>query len=195
MRLPFLATLAATVCLALPAAAQKIQVFGGQGERAASTIILFGEDLMAGMSLVYGQPQWKAEYDAMLDKLKGKKNRLGKDWWTTFTTTVDVEIGGAKIEAGSYVLSIACDQDGKFALAGIDAAKAMKKGQMPWGPQEWTPDFVAPLELHKDVADAVVEKLSMKLSANTEDPSKGSFEMAWGKHKLTAPLAIHIAKK
>ena len=195
MRFPLLTSLAAAVCLALPATAQKVQVFGGKQERAATTAILFGENILAGMSIVYGQPLWKDSYDQMLDKLKGKTNRLGKDWWTTFTTSVDIELGGAKIEAGSYVLAIRCDAEGKFHLVGMDAGKAMKKGLMPFGPQDWTPDFTAPLELHKGALAESVEKLEMELTVDGEDASKGAFAMSWGKHKLTAPVALHLHKK
>ncbi|MFM1872142.1 MAG: hypothetical protein RL398_1564, partial [Planctomycetota bacterium] len=191
-RFPFLTSLAAAVCLALPATAQKVQVFGGKGERAATTAILFGQDLMAGMSIVYGQPLWKNEYDQMLDKLKGKTNRLGKDWWTTFTTSIAIELGGTKIDAGSYVLGIHCDNDGKFFLVGMDAGTAMKKNVMPFGPQNWTPDWKAPLELHKAALETAVEKLDMELKVDAEDASKGGFSMSWGKHKLTAPMALHL---
>ncbi len=195
MRFPLLTSLATTLLFALPATAQKVRIFGGKQERAATTAILFGQDIIAGMSIVYGQPLWKNEYDQMLDKLKGKTNRLGKDWWTTFTTTLDIEIGGAKIEAGSYVLAIQCDKDGKFHIVGMDAGKAMKQGLTPFVPQTWTPDFAAPLELHKGVLEEAVMKLEMELSVDAEDATKGAFTMSWGKHKLTAPVALHLTKK
>lgn len=195
MRFPLLSSLAATVLFALPATAQKVQVFGGKQERAATTAVLFGDNIMAGMSIVYGQPMWKAEYDQMLDKLKGKTNRLGKDWWTTFTTSIDIDLGGTKIGAGSYVLGIRCDAEGKFHLVGMEATGAMKKGLTPFGPQEWKPDFAVPLELHKGANEASVEKLEMELKVDAEDPTKGMFTMSWGKHKLTAPLALQLAKK
>lgn len=194
MRFPILSAAFAALCLALPATAQKVQVFGGNGQRAASTVILFGENLMAGMSIVHGQPAWKAEYDTMLDKLKGKVNRLGKDWWTTFTTSIDCEIGGTKVPAGSYVLGLACDQDGKFTLAVMDAGKAMKAGLLPFGPQKWTPDFSIPLELKKDANEKVVELMKIELAVDKENPSTGTLTLSWGKHVLSAPMAISLAK-
>jgi hypothetical protein len=194
MRFPILSVALAAICFALPATAQKPEVFGGMQDRKASTVVLFGENMMAGMTMTYGQPEWQDSYTDMLDKLKGKLNRLGKDLWTTFMTTVPVEIGGVKVAAGSYVVALHCDADGKLALAFLDATKAMKDGAMPFGPQKWTPDAVCPLTLNKDAAKESVAKMSMELKASSEEPTKGTFTLAWGKHTATAPIMMHIGK-
>jgi len=195
MRFPILSAAFAALCLALPATAQKVQVFGGNAQRAASTVILFGDNLMAGMSIVHGQPMWQAEYDTMLDKLKGKINRLGKDWWTTFVTSVDCEIGGAKVPAGSYVVGLACDADGKFSLALMDATKAMKAGLAPFGPQNWKPEISIPVELKKDANAKVVEAMLIELKADEKDPSHGTLTLSWGKHTLSAAMVVALPKK
>ncbi|MBL8748452.1 MAG: DUF2911 domain-containing protein [Planctomycetes bacterium] len=194
MRLPLISAALAALCFALPTTAQDVQVFGGNSTRACSTVVLFGDKVMAGITVTHGQPMWKDEYDGMLDKLKGKINRLGKDMWTTFMNSCDVEIGGAKIPAGSYVVGLQCDQEGKFSLAFMDATKAMKAGAMPFGPQKWTPDFSAPLTLNKDVAKEPVKEMAMELKADAKDLAKGSFTIAWGKHTLSSTMAIHVAK-
>ena len=193
MRTSLVAAFAA-LCLSLPAAAQKVQVFGGAAERASSSLVMFGENTMAGITVTYGQPMWQPEYDSMLDKLKGKLNRLGKDMWTTFLTTVPVEIGGAKVEAGSYVVGLMCDKDGKFHLALLDATKSAKAGTLPFGDQTWTPDVLCPLTLNKDGAKESAKKMTMTLAADEKDPSNGTFTLAWGKHTLTGALQIQLAK-
>ena len=195
MRLPFISAALAAICLALPASAQDVRVFGGNGQRANSSLILFGKDLMAGITITHGQPVWKDEYTGQLDRLKGKTHRLGKDLWTTFLTSVPVEIGGSKIAAGSYCVGLHCDEKGNFALAMIDTTKAMKKGLMPFAPHTWKPDAIAPLELNKDIAEKSVEKMTMTLAASKEDPMTGTFTIAWGPHTLTAPLKIHKPEK
>ena len=193
MRTAFLAAFAA-LSLTLSATAQKIQVFGGAAERASSSLVLFGENVMAGVTLTYGQPAWQPEYDTMLDKLKGRLNRLGKDMWTTLLTTVPLELGGAKVEAGSYVVGLMCDKDGKFHLALLDATKAAKAGTLPFGQQTWTPDVLCPLTLNKDGAKEAAEKMTMTLAADAKDPSNGTFTLAWGKHTLTGALKLQLAK-
>lgn len=191
MRFPSLTAAIAALLFALPTAAQDVQVFGGQSERACSTMVLFGKNIAAGITVTHGQPEWQPQYDDMLDKLKGKLNRLGKDMWTTFMNSVDVEIGGTTIPAGSWVVGLHCDQDGKFGLAFLDATKAMKQGLMPFGPQKWTPDHLAPLELHKDASKEVVEKMTMVLKADEKDPMHGTFTLSWGKHQLVSAMAVH----
>ena len=192
MRFPILSAALAALCFALPATAQKVQVFGGNSTRACSSVVLFGENIMAGITVTHGQPEWQAEYDGMLDKLKGKTNRLGKDLWTTFMTSVPLEIGGVKLAAGSYVVGLHCDDEGQFALAFLDSTKAMKDGLMPFGPQKWTPDAVCPMTLNKDSAKESVAKMLIEVKADEKEPTKGTVSIAWGKHTLTAPMAIHI---
>lgn len=193
MRFPTLTAAFAALCLVLPATAQKVQVFGGNGTRAATTLILFGENLMAGACITHGQPEWKAEYDGMFDKLKGKLLRLGKDWWTTLSSSTDLELAGVAIPAGEYIVGLNCDKEGKFSLALLDASKAMKDKLVPFGPQNWTPTVMIPLELHKDSAKDAVEKMTLTLAAEEKNPAQGTFTLAWGKHTLTAMLKIPAA--
>jgi hypothetical protein len=190
MRLPILSAALAAICLSLPATAQKVQVFGGNGMRANSSLILFGAELMAGITVTHGQPQWNDDYTEMLDKLKGRTNRLGKDLWTTFMTSVPVSIGGAAVPAGSYVVGLHCDKQGNFSLAMLDAAKAMKKGAMPFGPQNWKADVMTPLKLNKNISKESVAKMTMTLASDKKDPMSGTFTLAWGPHTLTSALKI-----
>ncbi len=194
MRLPILSAALAAICLALPATAQ-VQVFGGDTTRADSSLVLFGDDLVAGINVTHGQPIWKAEYTDMLDKLKGKTHRLGKNLWTTFMTSVPLKIGGTKVKPGSYVVALKCDKAGNFSLAMINANKAMRKGLMPFTPNTWKPDVVTPLKLNKNVAKESVSKMLMSLRSNKADPMTGSFTLAWGPHTLTADLKIIAVKK
>ncbi len=193
MRFPTLTAALAALCLALPATAQKVQVFGGNGTRAATTMILFGENLMAGVCVTHGQPEWKEEYDGMLDKLKGKLLRLGKDWWTTWSANTDVELNGVMIPAGEYICGLACDKDGKFTLALLDASQAMKQKLVPFGPQTWQPTISVPLELKKGTAAAVVDKMTMTLKGDEKNPAQGTFTIAWGKHELVAAAKLPAA--
>jgi hypothetical protein len=195
MRLPILSAALAALCFALPATAQKVQVFGGTGMRANSSLILFGDGIMAGLSVTHGQPTWHDEYTGMLSKLKGKTNRLGKDLWTTFMTSIPVTIGGAHVPAGSYVVGLHCDKEGNFALALLDASKAMKAGAMPFGPQNWKADVLTPLKLNKDVSKESVALMAMTLASNESDPMSGTFTLAWGPHTLTAEMKMMPAKK
>lgn len=185
----------AVLCLALPTTAQKLSGASVTGQRAETRIMAFTEDfsVFALASLTHGQPEWKADYDGMLDKLKGKNNRLGKDWFTTLINSSELEIGGVKIAPGSYIVGLHCDQDGRFALALLDSTRAMKTGVNPF--DDWKPELLAPMKLDKDVATEVVGKLTITFSAEQGDGGKGTLTVAWGKHTLTAPCQLHAPKK
>ncbi|MBL8729201.1 MAG: DUF2911 domain-containing protein [Planctomycetes bacterium] len=212
MHTPILATALTALCLTVPAFAQEgsapkpvlkeasAQKFKGMafaGERHTTTLAMFSDDFSVGYMAViqHGQPEWKAEYDNQMDMLKGKLNRLGKDFWTTLQTTTDLEFGGVKIPAGSYCVALACSKEGEFSLALIDASKAMQAGALPFGPQNWKPEISVPLTLNKGAAAEVVEAMTMTFDADKTTPGKGSFTLAWGKHTLTAPVMMHPPTK
>lgn len=196
MRIPFLPAAFAALCLALPTQAQKVSGVSAGAMRNETRMMVFTPDfsVFAMASLTHGQPDWKPEYDGMLDKLKGKINRLGKDWFTTLITSSEFEIGGAKIAPGSYIIGLQCDKDGKFALAMMDSTKAMKDGVSPFA-GDWKPEIVCPLTLNKDVAKDVVGKMTMTFKAAEGGSGEGTFTLAWGKHTLTAPVVLHAPKK
>lgn len=198
MRLSLIATAFATFCLALPTTAQKVQVFGGNSERNATTQILFGENLAGGISIEHGQPMWQDSHDEMLPKLKGKLLRLGKDWWTTMTTSFALNIGGTKVPAGSYLVGLNCDQDGEFALALLEATKGLKAGALPFsmneaGSMNWKPDYLCPLDMKKGTADEVVEKMTMTLKIDGATLA-GSYTLAWGTHQLVSVVTVSTGK-
>lgn len=196
MRSSFLTTALAALCFALPTAAQKINAADSTGTRAETRMMIYNDDysVFAMASLTHGQPTWKDDYNGMMEKLKGKINRLGKDWFTTLITSSEFEIGGVKIPAGSYIIGLHCDKDGKFALAFMDSSKAMKDGISPFA-GDWKPEIVAPLTLNKDVAKESVSLMTMTLKAEKDGGGKGTFTLAWGKHTLTAPVMLHAPKK
>ena len=199
MRLPLVSAALAALCFALPATAQQVQVFGGNGQRSHTSQLFFGDGVAGGMQFVYSQPKWMDSHNEMLDKIKGRLNRLGKDWWTTFNTTTDLEFGGVKVPAGCYVVGIDCDKEGKFSLAMLDASKAMKQAALPFsmsedGAMNWKPEILVPLDLKKDSAKESVELMTMTLKLDGAT-LKGSYTLTWGKHVATAAITVVLPKK
>ena len=181
--------------LAAPAQAQ-IQVFGGPDEdRRSSTVVMFGENVIAGVSISYSAPDWKADYDkpGAMDSYKGKNVRLGKNWWTSLDTNIPLEIGGTKLEPGAYYLGLRYGEDGSFKLLVLDASKAMKNSMMPFNPDGWKGGTTVDLKMNKDSLDESKKKMVIDISASEDDPSKGSFSIQWGKHELAADVKFQIA--
>ncbi|MCC6784974.1 MAG: DUF2911 domain-containing protein [Planctomycetes bacterium] len=189
IRLSFRAALLAAA-LALPALAQ-VQAFGMNSERAASTRVFMANGAYSFVCVQYGQPMWKDSYDAMAETMKGTVGRLGKDFWTTFNTSIALNVGGADVAPGAYYLAIACDKEGKWSLLVIDAVTADKHG---WNPLSGDAlKAVATCPLTKGVAEDSVEKLSIDISGQSKEPTAFTFNVAWGTHTLTAPVTAKIA--
>lgn len=191
------ATVAAlTIITALPSQ----QVVGGPDpDRKASNVFVFTDDFqaLAGVSISYSAPGWQDSYNGMLEQLAGNYTRLGKNWWTTFDTVGAIEIGGTKIEAGSYYLGLAVGPDGAFSLLLFDSMQAMKAGLLPFTTALYTgaakAGVKAPLLFAKDSLKEVVVKMEIEIAADKQDPTTGRFSIRWGKHELSAPVKFQLA--
>ncbi|MCA8941220.1 MAG: DUF2911 domain-containing protein [Planctomycetes bacterium] len=186
MRFPFAVAALAALSFA-PITAQ--QVFGGPDEdRQSSTVLVFGQEVMAAASISYSQPTWKDSYDQRFDELKGRKLRLGKNWWTTLQTATPLEIAGQSLDAGAYVLGLECDEKGNFSLLAMAADWAMKNKVLPWSTDNWRNEIKIPLALAKGSLEEPVEKMEIEISAERESPMSGKFSIRWGKHELSAKV-------
>ena len=190
---------AAVLTVALSASAvfgQGVQVFGGPDpDRKSSSVFMLDETFTpkAGAAIDYSAPEWKDEYNDMLDTLKGKDARLGKNWWTSLSTMSACEIGGAKIEAGSYFLGLRCDKDGNFHLLVLPAAENLKAKAAPWMPDTWKSGIACKLTFAKDSLKESVAKMQIEITADAKQPSSGKLAIRWGKHELSAPVVLHLA--
>jgi hypothetical protein len=202
LRAAFAMSALAVAALALPSPQEKqaapapqaaqLQAFGGSAPRMAATRLFFapGFQLKGMVCVQYGQPAWKAEYDAMVDKLKGKQLRLGKDFWTTFNTTVALDVGGTAVPAGAYYLGLTCGADGAFSLALLHAEAADKAGFAPFAADAWKIDLTAPMK--HATGDKQVDAMTMDLNVDEKDPTLLTFVVSWGKHTLSVPMKAKI---
>ena len=180
----------AALALSTLATAQ-VATFGDNDARACTTKWVLdqgqGYKLLGSASIQYGSPVWKAEYDKAAEMLKGKSERLGKGFWTTLNNSVALTIGTTKVPAGSYYLSIHCDDKGNFHLLVIDSKTADTKSWTPWSKTEWKADYTCALTHGKGTK--TVDNLSITL--NGDDAAKMDLKLAWGGHELTAPVQMH----
>lgn len=173
----------------------QIQVFGGpEADRRSSTVVMFGEDVVVGVSISYSAPEWKDSYDTpgALDQNKGQNVRLGKNWWTSLDTNVPLEIGGTRLEPGAYFLGLHYGEDGSFKLLVIDSVQAMKESMMPFDPAGWKGGTMIPLKMSKDSLEETQDEMVIAITAAEGDPTKGSFSIQWGKHELSADVRFHV---
>jgi hypothetical protein len=198
MRIPFLAALAAlTLTVATSAQDQKLGGMAVSSERGETRLMVANKDfsVFSLASLTYGRPDWSPKHAGDVDKMdafKGKTIRLGKDGFTTLITFSELEIGGAKIGPGSYIVALQLDNDGKPSLAFLDSTKAMKEKVFPG--MDFKADVLAPVTFNKGASKDVVAKMTMTFDAKKEDGGKGTLTIAWGPHTVTAPCQLHAPK-
>jgi uncharacterized protein (TIGR03067 family) len=193
MRL-ILASAALAAVLAVPVCSQRVFA-GTDPDRRAATVLVFDDSFnaLAAASISYSQPQWRDEYDGKFDELKGNKLRLGKNWWTSLDTITPLVIGGTTIPAGSYVLGLACSEDGEFSLLAIDSSRAMRAKMVPFRPDDWSGEIKAPLQLGRGKLDDKRTKMEIEITADAKQPSKGALTIRWGTHELRAEVGFGAA--
>lgn len=195
MHIRLLSTLLTTLLLASTALAQKVRAFQGPDpDRKSTSALLLDESFVpqAGVAIDYSAPTWKEEYNGMLDKLKGRDARLGKNFWTTFSTMTDCEVGGTKIAAGSYFLGLRCDKDGNFHLLVLDQATNLKAKAAPWMANTWKGGVACAMTLAKDSLADSAELMQIEVAMSEQDPAAGKLSIRWGKHELWAPLKLVV---
>ncbi len=197
MHIRLLPTLLTTLLLTTTALAQKVRAYNGQDpDRKSTSALLLDETFTphAGVAIDYSAPTWKAEYNGMLDKLKGTDTRLGKNFWTTFGTMTDCELGGTRIAAGSYFLALRCDKDGNFHLLVLDQAANLKAKAAPWMPDTWKGGIACKMTLAKDSLEEVAAQMQIEVAMTEQDPGSGKLSIRWGKHELSAPLKLDLGQ-
>ena len=192
--LPTLASLALTF-----GAAAQTQTFAMPGERGSTMLAAFDMTTFTSpgwLVVNYGQPTWKAEYDAMADQLKGKTARLGKDFWTTLEASVDLTLGTTKVPAGYYYLAIKCSTKGDWSLLLLDSAEARKQKLLPNMTEKIVNEGLVKSILEVPMTHAKpeqsAEKMTMTLTSDDSKLGHGNFSITWGTHQVSAKVACEI---
>lgn len=185
-----------SLCLA-PLAAQDSGWFVADQhvDRKLARIAYFSQTGSPGQYAIdYCAPPWKDEYDALADKLKGHRERLGKDFWTRLDTSLDLTLGGVRIAAGDYYLGIGRAQNGDWKLVLYPAAEIRKMhgdgfitNRLPM-----TLGSEVPLAYSK-AADKATE-LEITLTPEKDKVGNATLTLQWGNHQLTAPIVAEVGK-
>ncbi len=97
------------------------RAFPELSSRGSTRIFYWGGNHSAGqVEIHYGQPPWKAEYEAKIPTLSGQRWRLGQNFWTTLDSNIDLQIGGVELLAGCWYLALERNSDGSFVLWALD---------------------------------------------------------------------------
>ena len=187
--------LCASLLLATAASAQ-LQGFSGSTDRKCTRVAYFDLSAMSSpgqYNIQYGAPEWKDDYEGMADKLKGKQARLGKDFWTTLDSSMDLTIGGQKVAAGYYYLGISRAENGDWSLLLFPADKVQKLHGDAFVTERMKGMGTAiPLTYSKSEKKAMT--MSIEFTADEKNLGNATLTLAWGNHSLTAPVVAEMKK-
>lgn len=173
-----------------------LQVFSNPSERRASRVVWFGSKGSPGQVAVsFGSVNWKDEYEkhATSPRAANKRWRLGKDFWTTLDTNIDVTIGDKKVVPGDYYLTLERRDTGEFVLA-LNPAAAVRTMRLDAFQAGQTKGGTEIVMKHEKASEAA-PKLEVALSVAPDDQTKGALTIRFGPHTLSAPVTYHLAEK
>lgn len=199
MPTPRTAALLAALSFALASPAQQI-TSGPEPDRKAFAVTVQTAEpvVLANVAISYGAARWRDEYSAALPQLRGNNySRIGVGWWTTIDTIGAIEIGGVRIEAGSYYAGLRVDSSGAFSLLLFDSKRAMQQRLLPFSTPLYTgaaqPDLAVPLTFAQDAsAKDSASTLEIAIATSAQEPTKGTLALRWGPHEATAPVRLQL---
>jgi hypothetical protein len=164
------------------------------GERGLTRILYWNpqKDVpVAALSIDFGRPVWNRQLDnpAAFDQLtRGKVWRLGNDYWTILDTNLPLTIAGRDVRVGLWYLGLHRSADGgTWSLAFIDPAKA-RSGHLDGHWMDAVPvEFKIPMSV-ETTSGAMTEKLTITLSAQTDNMRNLNLRIAWGRLHLATPV-------
>lgn len=154
--------------------------------RAMARVVFFGNAGFAGeYAIEYGKPAWKAEYDKDFAKFtRGKRHRLGKDWWTTLNTYCALTFDRVELKAGEYFLALECTDKGEWALIALDP-EPIRKSKIDAFSTSTTKGGTR-ISLTYEATKDEAKELSIQFLADDKKPREQTLEIRFGKHRLTA---------
>ena len=147
------------------------------------------------ISIEYGLPVWKAEYDALFTKMpSGKRWRLGSNYWTNLSSTLPFDVAGKKIKAGYYYLVLEKTSKELWSLIVLKPDDVTIRQMDPYhvNLRDSGPGVVSiPLEYKREEQNS--GKLEITLKLKDENPKQMAIHIRFGNHHFsTPPLAVRF---
>ncbi len=140
------------------------------------------------VSIEYGLPVWKSQYDALFEKMPvGKRWRLGSNYWTNLSTSFPFDIAGKQVKAGYYYLVMERTGDNLWSLILLDPAEVTRRQLDPYHVNLKDSGEGVRVPLKWERADQQADRLKIALKLRDEDPKQMSIHIFFGRHHFTSP--------
>ncbi len=146
------------------------------------------------VSIEYGVPVWKTEYDALFDKLPaGKRWRLGSNYWTNLSASFPFDIAGKQVKAGYYYLVLERTGEKLWSLVLLDPADVARRQLDPYHVNLKDSGEGVRVPLQWERTDKQADRLKITLKLRDEDPKQMLIHIFFGRHHFTSPpLAVQF---
>lgn len=168
----------------------------GNNARQDCRLSYWNNSTSAGQVAVsYGPVSWKDAYSKQIEspKFVNRRWRLGSNFWTTLDTSMPMKIGGQKIPAGYFYLTLEKKDDGRFILAFNDPSKIRQKKLDAFVAHLTKGGIEVPMEMAK--SDKNAKQLKIHFMEKSPSAGKGKLHIRFGPHVLSTPFVTPFAKK
>ena len=144
------------------------------------------------VSIEYGLPAWKPEYEAMFTQLPlGKRWRLGSNYWTNLSTSFDLQFGERVIQAGYYYLVLERSSEQQWNLVVLKPEQITRLQLDPWhvNRKDSGQGILVPLKWEK--SENTAEKLEITLKLVDTDSRQMLIHVRFGTfHFWSSPIRM-----
>jgi hypothetical protein len=159
------------------------QVMERHGSRLAIAPARDGRQAFA--LLDHSQPSWNAGRTAAAQQIKkGGRWRLGQDWWTTLDCNAPLSLGGRKLAAGTWHLSLKKTGDDAWSLVCTPAGDDVGAQLDAFGAEQSKP--VVEVALVAGATAAKAEALKIQFVA---EGAAQKLTISFGDRELSTPVA------
>ncbi|MEM7199691.1 MAG: tetratricopeptide repeat protein [Planctomycetota bacterium] len=173
-------------------AAPRVQAFSVASDRKVQRVAYFAGGSSPGQIVLnFGLPQWQDSYAEALESGRQQGRwRLGKDSWTSMDSNIDLTIGGIKVPAGYYYLTLEQKDDSHVTVAFLDAAKIRAEKLDAFQAQQTSGGIEVPLKL--GTSEKIAKELGLAVKLSDGDHQQGEFRIRFGPFTATAPVNVHL---
>lgn len=189
LRLSGLAPLLIACALAPPSPQLDGAPFVQDEPRAMTRVVYFGNGGVSGeYAIEYGKPEWRAEYDQDFAAMtRGKRMRLGKDWWTTLNSYCPLTFAEkVELKPGAYHLALECSTKGEWSVIALDPEPLRKARFDAFGSEQTKGGTAIPMKY--ELAKESAKELSIRFLADEKETRQQTLEIRFGKHRLTTTV-------
>jgi len=137
------------------------------------------------VSVEYGQPAWRADYERL--PREATPLILGRGALTTLRTDVELAFGAQKLARGRWYVGARCDEQQQWSLALFAADRVDASGHGATTMLSTEPDLRIPVRLTRETES--VELFEVTLTDRKGTPHDLVLGMAWGPYRLRVDFA------